>query len=98
MTSLLPSPANARAAAAPIPVEAPVIRTALPFRSEAMLCSLVDVSGQTVLPVFSLRARQDATASRIASIASGRGKLRRHASATRRDGTGRENGTAATSL
>jgi hypothetical protein len=42
-------------------------------------------------------ARQRATPSRIAAIAVGRGKLRRYASAIRRDGAGCVNGTGTTS-
>ena len=40
--------------------------------------------------------RHTATASLIAAIAAGRGKLRRYASATRRVGTGLANGTGTT--
>jgi hypothetical protein len=43
------------------------------------------------------RVLQAATASRIAAIAVGRGKLLRYASAIRRDGTGFANGTDTTS-
>ena len=47
---------------------------------------------------FYFLGRQAATASRIAAIACGRGKLFRHARATRRAGIGRANGTGTTSV
>src|SRR6201987_5484987 len=99
MTSFEPSRANARAAAAPIPVDAPVMKTTLPARSEAMhfLQELRLNAGWRLRTVYFRRSarragatlRHAATAPRIAAIASGRGKLFRYASATRLDGAGR---------
>src|SRR3977135_3862384 len=92
-----------------MPGEAPVIKTTLFFRSVAIIApSLVERSKlyyargaprRGLAPPLAppLAPRHAATASRIAAIAAGRGKLLRCASATRREGTGRENGTGTTS-
>ena len=116
-----PRRANARAAAAPMPVDAPVMSDdfVLEIRNHGALQKTTGVvagrSGSTApCPADEMRSSVSTTSERrligflarppargdrlaIAAIAAGRGKLRRYASATRRDGAGLANGTGTTS-